>query len=54
MLGTVGSNNTATAILAKNASIQFIGSNNAITWTIPDGEKPLVQDLESGTLTPAH
>ena len=40
MLGMVGSNNTATAILAKNASIQFIGSNNAITWTIPDGEKP--------------
>jgi len=54
MWGMVGSNNTATAILAKNASIQFIGSNNAITWTAPDGEKPLVQDLGSGTLAPAH
>jgi hypothetical protein len=42
MLGMIGSNNTATATLAKNASIQS-----------PGGKKP--QDLGSGnTLTPAH
>jgi hypothetical protein len=28
MLGMIGSNNTASVTLAKNASIQFIGSNN--------------------------
>ena len=55
MLGMVGSNNTVTAGLANNGSIQFVGSNNAITWTTPDGKEPSVQNLGSGnTLTPAH
>ena len=31
MLGMIGSNNTAKATLAKNASIQFIGSNIYLT-----------------------
>ena len=55
MLGAVGSNNTIAVALAANARIQFVGSNNALTWTSPDSKEPMVQDLGSNnTLIPAH
>ena len=54
MLGVLGSNNTVTVALAANARIQFVGSNNTITWTSPDSKEPTVQYLGSdNTLTPA-
>jgi hypothetical protein len=55
MLSMVGSNNAVTATLAKNANIQFVGSNNEIIWSTPDGKQPLTQYLGSGNiLTAAH
>ena len=55
MLGVLGSNNTVTVALATNARIQFVGSNNIVTWTSPDGKEPMAQHLGSdNTLTPAH
>jgi hypothetical protein len=54
-LDMVGSNNTIIVALAKGANIDFAGSNNAITWTSPDGKEPVVRHLGSGnTLTAGH
>jgi hypothetical protein len=51
-LDMLGSGNTVTVALAKDANIEFVGSNNAITWTTPDGKEPAVRHLGSGnTLT---
>ena len=48
----VGSNNRIVVALANGTNIQFAGSNNAITWTPPDGKEPAVRHLGSGnTLT---
>ena len=54
-LDMVGSNNTIVVALASGANIEFAGSNNAITWTSPDGKEPVVRHLGSGnTLTAGH
>jgi hypothetical protein len=54
-LDMVGSNNTIIVALAEGANIEFAGSNNAITWTSPDGKEPAVRHLGSGnTLTAGH
>jgi Protein of unknown function (DUF3060) len=54
-LDMVGSNNTVFVAFANGANIQFAGSNNAITWTSPDGQEPAVRHLGSGnTLTAGH
>jgi hypothetical protein len=54
-LGVFGSNNTVRVALATNARIQFAGSNNAVTWTSPNGKGPIVQHFgANNTLTPAH
>ena len=54
-LDMVGSNNIIIVALANGANIEFAGSNNAITWTSPDGKEPVVRHLGSGnTLTSGH
>ena len=54
-LDMVGSNNIITVALAKDANIKFAGSNNAITWTSPDGKEPVVRHVGAGnTLTAGH
>jgi Protein of unknown function (DUF3060) len=54
-LDMVGSNNTVFVAFANGANIEFAGSNNAITWTSPDGKEPAVRHVGSGnTLTPGH
>jgi hypothetical protein len=54
-LDMVGSNNTVVAAFANGANIEFAGSNNAITWTSPDGKEPVVRHVGSGnTLTAGH
>jgi DUF3060 family protein len=50
-LDMVGSNNTFIVALASGANIDFAGSNNAITWTSPDGKEPVVRHLVRGTLS---
>ena len=45
-LDMVGSNNPIIIALANGANIEFAGSNNAITWTSPDGKEPVVRHLE--------
>ena len=49
-LDMVGSNNTVIIAFANGANIEFAGSNNAITWTSPDGREPVVRHWVSGTL----
>ena len=54
-LDMVGSNNIIIVALANGANIEFAGSNNAITWTSPDGKEPVVRHMGSGnTLTAGH
>jgi hypothetical protein len=54
-LDMVGSNNTVIIAFANGANIEFAGSNNAITWTSPDGKEPVVRHVGSGnTLTAGH
>jgi hypothetical protein len=54
-LDMVSSNNRIIVALANGANIQFAGSNNAITWTSPDGKEPAVRHLGFGnTLTAGH
>jgi hypothetical protein len=54
-LDMVGSNNTVVVAFANGANIEFAGSNNAITWTSPDGKEPVVRHVGSGnTLTAGH
>jgi Protein of unknown function (DUF3060) len=54
-LDMVGSNNPIIIALANGANIEFAGSNNAITWTSPDGKEPVVRHLDSGnSLTAGH
>ena len=54
-LDMVGSNNTVIVAFAYGANIEFAGSNNAITWTSPDGKEPVVRHVGSGnTLTAGH
>ena len=54
-LDMVGSNNTVVVAFANGANIEFAGSNNAITWTSPDGNEPVVRHVGSGnTLTAGH
>ena len=54
-LDMVGSNNTVIVAFANGANIEFAGSNNAITWTSPDGKEPVVRHVGSGnTLTAGH
>ena len=54
-LDMVGSNNPIIVALANGANIEFAGSNNAITWTSPDGKEPVVRHMGSGnTLTAGH
>jgi hypothetical protein len=54
-LDMVGSNNTVIAAFDNGANIEFAGSNNAITWTSPDGKEPVVRHVGSGnTLTAGH
>jgi hypothetical protein len=51
-LDMVGSNNTVIVAFGNGANIEFAGSNNAITWTSPDGREPVVRHVGSGnTLT---
>jgi Protein of unknown function (DUF3060) len=54
-LDMVGSNNTVVVAFGNGANIEFAGSNNAITWTSPDGKEPAVRHIGSGnTLTVGH
>ena len=54
-LDMVGSNNTVVVAFDNGANIEFAGSNNAITWTSPDGKEPVVRHVGSGnTLTAGH
>jgi hypothetical protein len=54
-LDMVGSNNTVVVAFGDGANIEFAGSNNAITWTSPDGKEPVVRHVGSGnTLTAGH
>ena len=54
-LDMVGSNNTVIVAFGNGANIEFAGSNNAITWTSPDGKEPVVRHVGSGnTLTAGH
>jgi hypothetical protein len=54
-LDMVGSNNTVVVAFANGANIEFAGSENAITWTSPDGNEPVVRHVGSGnTLTAGH
>lgn len=51
-LKMLGSNNVVNAELGANARIEFVGSNNTLTWSTPDGEEPKVQSVGKGnTLT---
>jgi hypothetical protein len=51
-LDMVGSNNTVVVFFRNGANIEFAGSNNAITWTSPDGKEPAVRHVGSNnTLT---
>jgi hypothetical protein len=55
----IGSGQTTTLDCAvafgDGANIEFAGSNNAITWTSPDGKEPVVRHVGSGnTLTVGH
>ncbi len=47
-LDMVGSDNAIIVALANGANIEFAGSNNAITWTSPEGEEPVVRHMGSG------
>jgi hypothetical protein len=47
-LDMVGSNNAVVVAFADGANIVFAGSNNAITWTSPDGKEPAVRHIGSG------
>jgi hypothetical protein len=42
------SNNSITIVLAKDAEVELVGSNNKVTWTTPDGTNPHIQELGSG------
>jgi hypothetical protein len=54
-LDMVGSNNIVIVAFGNGANIEFAGSNNAITWTSPDGKEPIVRHVGSGnTLTAGH
>jgi hypothetical protein len=54
-LDMVGSGNTVFVAFGNGANIVFAGSNNAITWTSPDGKEPAVRHIGSGnTLTVGH
>jgi hypothetical protein len=50
-----GSRNTVQAAFQTDAQVRFVGSNNAVTWTTPDGKEPKALHLgASNTMTPGH
>jgi hypothetical protein len=50
-----GSRNTVQGAFQTEARVRFVGSNNAVTWTTPDGKEPKALHLDaSNTMTPGH
>jgi hypothetical protein len=50
-----GSQNTVHGAFQTDAEVRFVGSNNAVTWTTPDGKEPKAVHLgASNTMTPGH